>query len=43
MGIHLSAPLIAVLLTAPAAGEPVNLLSLHEGALPVMVPGHYCG
>ena len=26
---------------APAAGEPVNMLSLQEGALPVVVPANY--
>ncbi len=28
---------------APAAGEPVNMLSLQEGALPVVVPATYGG
>ena len=26
---------------APAAGEPVNMLSLQEGALPVVIPANY--
>lgn len=41
MSLVLVASLHAVLLAAPATGEQVNLLSLHEGALPVVVPAHY--
>lgn len=41
MSTFLHASMLAVLLAAPATGEQVNLLSLHEGALPVVVPAHY--
>ena len=33
----------AFLTPVPAAGEPVNMLSLQEGALPVVIPSTYSG